>query len=687
MNMKKIFSYAFVSFVFILAVSAQVDRSQRPEPGPAPTIQLGEFESFTMENGLQVIVVENRKVPVVSFQLTLDIKPVLEGDAKGYVNFAGQLMREGTVNRSKQEIDEGVDFIGANLSTYSTGMFASSLTRHKGDLLELMSDVLLNPTFPEDELQSRIVQARSGLQTIKTDGGAIANNLATSQIYGPDHPYGEIVTEETLDNVTVDLLKDYYNTYFRPNVAYMVIVGDIDLAESREIMNKYFSQWERAEVPQQTYPTPMPPQGKRVAFAERVGASQSVVIIGHPLELTPGHPDAIKADVMNSILGGGVFSGRLMQNLREDKGYTYGARSSIVTNPVVGRFQARTEVRNSVTDSTVVEILYEMNRLIQEPVDENILQLVKNYMNGSFARSLENPRTIANFALNIKRYNLPEDYYATYLEKLSAVTVEEVQQMAAKYLKPENVIIAVSGNKDEVPETLTAFAATGEVEMFDAFGRPLDPDALRPANVTLEEVINDYFEAVGGKENFKSMNDITQVMKTTMMGMELTITSYQKAPNKLRIETSMGGNVMSTQLFDGEKAIVVSPMGTQEFTQGTEFEMMKMQSILNLELNYKEHGIEKTLLGIETVEGQDAYKVEVVSPNGDKSTEYYAVDSGLKIRTETAQGFARISEYRPVGDILLPHRIEQQAGPQMLELDIVEVKVNTNLEDTRFTLN
>ena len=708
--MKKIISYLVFSIFLVLTVHAQLDRSQRPQPGPAPVVQLGEFESFTTANGIQVIVVENRQVPVVSFQLTLDIDPVLEGDAKGYVSFAGALMREGTTNRSKQEIDEAIDFIGASLSTGSTGMFASSLTRHRHVLLELMSDILLNPTFPEDELERRLSQTRSGLRNVPTDGGAILRNVSVTQVFGPDHPYGEITTEETLDNINVDLLKEYYNTYFKPNVAYMVIVGDINADEAKELMDEYFAQWERGDVPTHTYPTPTPPAGRRVAFAERIGASQSNVAVTYPLELTPGHEDAIKVSVMNSILGGGVFSGRLMQNLREDKGYTYGARSNISTDPVVGRFVAQTEVRNSVTDSTFVEILFEMDRLRNEPVTEEDLQLVKNFMNGSFARSLESPRTIANFALNIKRYNLPEDYYATYLEKLAAVNVNDVKQMAQKYLKPDNAILIAVGNKEEVVPTLERFSATGEVELFDAFGRPWAPAELAeaPADVTLETVLEKYFNAIGGKENFENIKDMTQVMKTSMMGMEITLTSYQKAPHYLRIETGMGGNVMSTQLFNGEKAVVTSPMGKQEFTEGPEFEMMKMQAIMNMEMNYKDYGIVKTLEGIESVDGKDAYKVEVVTPQGQKTYEYYDVDSGLKIRTESAQGAAKISDYREVvvreGEkpsffarifgkkgtepvvLKFPHRIEQQAGPQTLDMEIVEILIDTNLDGSKFEI-
>ncbi len=710
--MKKLISLLLFSFLIVLTTSAQLDRSQRPEPGPAPVIQLGEFDTFTLDNGMKVIVVENRQVPMVTFQLTLDIDPVLEGDAKGYVDFAGQLMREGTKNRSKQEIDEEIDFIGASLSTYSTGMYASSLTRHKDVLLDLMSDILLNPTFPEEELQRRITQTRTGLQGTKTDASAIANNVARTQAFGYEHPYGEVVREETLDNIEVEQLREYYNTYFKPDVAYMVVVGDMDVEEAKQIMDDYFAGWEAGEVPSHTYPTPTPPEGRRVAFAERRGAVQSVVNLTYPVVLTPGHEDAIKVSVMNSILGGGVFSGRLMQNLREDKGYTYGARSSLSTDAVVSRFNARTEVRNEVTDSTVTEILYEMERLIDEPVKENELELIQNFMTGQFARSLESPRTMARFALNIERYDLPEDYYATYLERLNAVTPDEVQQMAQKYLKPNNAIVVVAGNKDEVPETIEKFSATGEVEFFDAFGQPYIPAEVSaiPEGVTLETVLNDYYDAIGGKDNFESIEDMTQIMKTTLQGMEITLTYYRKSPNLLKVETAMGGNVMSTQLFDGEKAVIESPMGKFEFSEGDEeFETMKLQAILNMEMNYQDYGIEKALEGIENVDGKDAYKVEVTSPEGVKTHEYYDVETGLKVKTESPEGDAKIMDYKTVVvevegerpsffarlfgktgmeevELKFPGKIKQQADQQTLDLEVVDIKINTGLTEEEFTL-
>lgn len=685
--MKKIVISVFTLLMLAFGVSAQIDRSVRPEPGPAPVIQLGDFDTFTMDNGMKVIVVENRQVPVLSFQLTLDVDPVLEGEAKGFVDLGGALLRDGTTNRSKEEIDETIDFIGASLNTFSSGMFASSLTRHKETLLELMSDILLNPSFPESELERSLNQNISGLSTVKTDANAMVRNVRTAMLY-PNHPYGEVTTEESLNNVNVDLIKEYYQTFFKPNVAYMVIVGDIDVDEAKALMEKYFAQWEPAEVPNYEYDTPTAPEGIRVAFAERMGAVQSVVSIAYPLYLTPGHEDAIKVSVMNSILGGGVFSGRLMQNLREDKGYTYGARSNISTDRLIGSFTAGAEVRNSVTDSTVVEIFHEMDRMRNEQVDEESLQLVKNYLTGSFARSLESPRTMARFALNIERYGLPEDYYATYLEKLNAVTADDVMDMARKYLKPENAYIIVSGNKEEVPQNLTRFAVSGEVEFYDAFGRPLIEAELVEVgdDMNIDTVLENYFNAIGGRDKMEQVNDMVLTMRAQMMGQEVSMKTYRKSPDLYLMETSMGGMVVSKQLFDGEKAIVVSPMGKQEFAEGVEYEMMRSQSIMNAELHYKEHGIQKTLAGIETVQGKPCYKVEVVA-NGIKSFDYYDVGTSLKIQTDSQQGSIIFDEYREFEGLLFPTHLKQQMGPQMIDVIIEGIEINTGIEPDVFQVD
>ena len=250
---------------------------------------------------------------------------------------------------------------------------------------------------------------------------------------GKEHPYGQLQTKAHVEAITIDDCKSFYKNYFRPNISYLVIVGDITAAEVKPLVENYFGKWEKGDVPQNEYEQPSADWNTRVAFVNKPGAVQSVINVTYPIDLKPGDQDELTAKVANAILGGGVFSGRLMQNLREDKAFTYGARSSIRSRKLVGSFNASASVRNEVTDSAITEFMYELNRMSSEKVTPEELSLVKNNMNGTFALSLENAQTIARFALNTERYNLPADYHETYLEKLAAITVEDIERVAKVY--------------------------------------------------------------------------------------------------------------------------------------------------------------------------------------------------------------------------------------------------------------
>ncbi|MBT8189343.1 MAG: insulinase family protein, partial [Bacteroidia bacterium] len=235
-------------------VTAPVDtnpqawRSQSPGPGAARPINMGESHVFTLENGLTVIVVENHKIPRVSYGISLVHEQPLEGAEVGYLGFAGQMLRRGTKNRTKAQLDQEIDFIGASLNTSSFGVNGSSLTKHQDKLLNLMTDVLFNPSFPEEEFEKIRTQTLSGIQANKTDPNAIAGNVAAVVNYGTDHPYGEISTEKTTNAIKLETCKNYYDTYFKPNNAYLTIVGDISPIVAKAKAKKYFGDWEAEDV-------------------------------------------------------------------------------------------------------------------------------------------------------------------------------------------------------------------------------------------------------------------------------------------------------------------------------------------------------------------------------------------------------------------------------------------------------
>ena len=673
-------------------------RANAPEAGPARAIKMGEYNVFDLENGLKVIIVENHKLPRVSYQLSLRNLPVPEGDQVGYQGFAGSLMSRGTMTKSKADIDKAVDFIGASMNTSPNGVFGSSLTKHQDKLLEIMTDVLYNPSFPQEEFEKLKTQALSGIQTAKTDPNSMAGNIASVVNYGADHPYGEVQTEETINNIQLDNCKAYYKTYFKPNNAYLTIVGDITPEQAKETAMKYFGAWKAGDIPEHKYEMPQRPSEPRVCIANKDGAVQSVIRVTYPVDLKPGSDGVTAASVMNSILGGGIFSGRLMQNLREDKAYTYGARSSLSSDRLVGSFNASASVRNEVTDSSVHEFIYEMERIANEPVDVPDLQLAKNSMGGGFARSLESPQTIARFARNIVRYNLPQDYYETYLSRLEAVSVEDVQMAAQKYITPQNANIIVVGAKDDISEKLVKFDGDGEIEYFDAYGNKLDMNAAAiPAGVTAETVISDYLNAIGGMDKIKAVSTLEMHYGMNVMGQAVNIDMFLKAPNMMAMKVGNDAMVMQESKFNGTKALVGGMGQKQVVTEGPIFEDTKSQATMFSQLEYLGDDYTIELKSIEDVDGVACYKLSVTSPDGSTKTEFYDVKSNLLIREvqvrEAGPGNSvtitqDFKDYKEVeGGITFPHKmVTSGAMPVPMEMNATSITVNGEIDDALFII-
>lgn len=670
------------------AQKQELDRSIRPLPGPAPIINIGKYESFTLDNGLKVFVVENNKIPRVSYSLTIDYVPVVEGDLAGLADFTGQLLRTGTTSRTKDQLDEEIDFIGASLYTNSNGLYASGLKKHNDKLLQLMSDIILNPSFNAEELEKIRTRNLSALEAEKTEPSAISQRIGKMLVYGNNHPYGESMNESSVKKISPEQCKGFYSTFFKPQISYMAIVGNISLAEAKAAMEKYFGGWQKGEVNFNPIPTPVQPSSNVVAIVDRPEAVQTTLSVGYPVDLKPGTVDAIKASVTNTILGGGTF--RLFNNLREEHAYTYGAYSRLTADRYAGIFNASTEIRNSVTDSALNEILFEMKRMHEEAIPQDELSLVKNYISGNFALSLENPQTIANFAINTAKYNLPSDYYANYLKNLSAVSAEDVKAMAEKYILPERSYILAVGKASEIAPKLLPFASNKSIRYFDVEGKEYDPakklkDA--PAGMTAEDVNKAYVAAIGGEKALLKVKDITINATTNMQGMTIGMDIFRKAPAKYMMKVSAGNTVFQQMAFNGVDELVVSAMGgAPQKMEGEELEAMKIEAQFNPELRYKELGISLKLEGIETIGDVEAYKVVLTQPSGKQSTRYFDTKTNLLIKEISQQGTIEYSDYKEVEKVKFPFKIKQYMGPQLIELNVLAVKVNDKLSDDLFIL-
>lgn len=686
--MKKL-SLIILTMVATVSVFAQVDRSKKPKAGPAPEITLGKTESFTLPNGLKVFVVENHKLPVISASIQFDIYPELEGGMAGYSTFLSELLTAGTKSRSKDELNKEIDFIGANLNATSRGMFGQSLKKHQNKLLELMSDIALNADFKQDELDKVKKRTLSGLQAAKNEPDAMLNNVTSVINYGKNHPYGEVPNEQTVESVTLEKCKSYYETYYRPNVAYMAVVGDVTVKEVKPLIEKYFGSWQKKTVPVAKYPNPAMTTATNVALSPRDEAVQSVINVTYPINLEPGHPDVIKAKVANAVLGGGSM-GRLFLNLRETHAWTYGSYSSISQDELVGNFTAYAKCRNEVTDSSVAEILKEMTRMRDEKITEQALQDQITYMSGGFAIGLERPQTVAQYAINIERFNMPKDYYTNYLKNLSAVTVQDVQDVSRKYIKPEQANIVVVGSKSDVYESLKRFDADGKIDLYDNYGEIIAPAKVIavPAGLTADEVLKNYVKAIGGEKVIKSIKDIKTVSKgkVSVSGQEIpiTMTEMKKAPLNYAQKIEGMGMVLNKQVFDGTNGYVEANGQKMDFTP-EQVASVKAGADIYAYLTPEKYGTERKLVGIEKVNGKDAYKIEATTA-GEKAMQFFDVATGYLVKESSAKsGTVEYSNYKDVGNgYFVAHTLSSVAQGMNVSLEVEEVSINKGIDDSNF---
>ncbi len=676
----------------LASVSAQTNRTKAPLPAVAPKIQIGEYKKFELANGLKVFVVENHRIPRVSFSISLIFNPEVEGVNSGVGSITSELIGTGTKKRTKDQINEEVDFMAASLSANAEGIYASSLKKHTEKLLDVLSDVTMNSVFKNEELEKIRTQTLSGLAASADDPNSISDNVSAALIYGKNHPYGEFATEASIKNINLEMCAQYYQKYFKPNIAYLAVVGDIKPAEAKKLIEKYFGKWEKGIVSSPTYSKPLASVATKVAIVDRPQSVQSVINVCYPVDINIGSPDYINTRVTNTILGGGIF--RLFLNLREKHAFTYGAYSNFSYNPIIGGFEASTSVRNAVTDSAVGEILYEMKRLRDEPVGDSELSMVKNYLMGNFALSLERPQTIASFAINTERYKLPSDFYSTYLKRIEAVTPADVQETAKKYILPDKSKIIVVGKASEVAEKLKKFNTEGKIDYYDVDANIYDPaikSKLIPEGVTAKTVLSRYIRAIGGTATINGVKDLSIKGKLSVQGMNLNLNIVYKIPGKYLKEVIMNGQTIQKYVINGNTGKVSGMEGVRD-VQGAELDKMKLDAELVPELKYELLGYKTELKEISKVNDKDAFLLEVTSPTGSTTSDYYSAETGLKIKSvsqmDSPMGkisqVTEILEYTEVGELKYPKKIKQTIGAQVVEISVDDILVNTDVNDELF---
>lgn len=687
--MKKTFSILLCLLTF--TVFAQIDRSQQPQPGPAPVIQLGEPERFTLNNGLTVLIVENNKLPRAAVSLSLDNSPIAEGELAGVSAMTAALLGKGSATIDKDSFNEEVDFMGATINFGSQSASASSLSRYFGRVLELMADAALHPNFTQEEFDKEkdilLDGIKSGEKSVTTAARRVENLLA----YGKDHPYGEYVSKESVERVKLADVDAFYKRYFLPNNAYLVIVGDVDAGDLKKQVKKLFGKWKKKNLSTDPIPDVTNVSTTQIDFVNMPNAVQTEVTVQNTVSLRKKDADYFPLLIANGILGGGGEA-RLFLNLREDKGYTYGSYSSMGNNKyTASRFRASASVRNAVVDSAVVELLYEIDRMKKEVVSDEELNRAKAKYVGSFVRAVEQPSTVAAYALEIETEGLPDDFYTTYLESVNNVTKEDIQRVAQKYFLVDQARIVVTGKASEVLDNLEKVQFNESdisVSYYDKYGNVIDRPASfeLPDGVSAQSILADYIDAIGGQDAINAIRSLEVSYNANFMGNELEAISINTAEEQKQI-VKMGGNVLAT--------VIVNASGAKVEQMGNSMDLppemaADMQAIIGIipELKMMENE-SITVSGVEEIDGQSAYALEMKGQSTTTTT-YYAVESGLKLKQTTVTEMmgqtqtqdSNYNDYKRFGSLLIPSSTSVPLGPQSVDATLGYVKINGEAVDT-----
>ena len=675
------------------SLNAQLDRSIMPESGPAPEIFFGKPQTFKLDNGLTVMVVENTKLPRASASLSFDNPLIFEGDIAGVSSILAEMVGNGTQSISKEDFIEEIDYMGASLNVTGSGAFAGSLKRYFPRVLELMASAVLEPLFTQEEFDRQKNLIKESLKTGEKDVGTAADRVESFITYGSQHPNGEFITQESLDKASLQDAIDFYNNYSSPSNAYLVIIGDVNYDEIKSKVTDLFGSWNSKEVSSSSFPSPNNPDETEIIFVDMPNGVQSVVSVINTVEFNKKNSDYFAALVANRILGGGG-AGRLFNNLREDKGWTYGSYSGISESyKTKGLVIAQAQVRNEVTDSAAVELLMELDKMKNTYVSDEELNSAKAKYTGNFVLSLENPSTIAGFARNIITQDLPEDYYNSFLENINSVTKEDVQNAAKNYFLTDNTRVFITGKGSEILESIENIEYNGnklKVRYFDKYANEIErPSYTVDSNISAEDVINDYIKAIGGKDALSEVTSIEIKATSNIQGTVLEMYSIKNNQNQSLMEMSAMGMTIAKTVFNKYQGYNEVNGQRIPLTE-VELEQAIINSALFSELNFDFSLVQ--LVGTSDVEGEKAYEIKVT----DNKSVFYSVDTGLKLKEVESQevegnlivGETYFKEYEEVEGILLPKEINQVSAsipiPGGITFKATSIKLNVETNESDF---
>lgn len=451
---------ALATIAPLAPLTAQVDRSTPPKLGPAPELKLPPVVTRTLPNGLRLMVVERHKLPIADFVLVVPTGATANpANQAGVAGLAADMLTEGTTTRTALQIADQIGFLGIALGAESgwdaTTVSLTTPTAQLDSALALFADVSLHPTFPATEWKRIKEERLTSLLQLKDRGPSIANRVFPAVLYGQNNPYGRPAsgTEASVGAMTDADVRAFYTAHFLPNQATLIAVGDVTAADLERRIGALFGGWAKGNETTVTVPTPQAAAPTTIYLVDKPGAAQSSFRIGS-VGVARSTPDYFPLQVMNTALGGS-FTSRLNQELREVKGYTYGAFSGFEMRRAAGPFTAQAEVVSAKSDSALIDFMSEL-RQIRDTIPTTELTKTKRYIELELPSAFETTGDIANRLTAVALYGLPLDYFNHYVANIEAVTQGDVQRVAQKYIDPSHMAIVIVGDRKSIEAPIKA---------------------------------------------------------------------------------------------------------------------------------------------------------------------------------------------------------------------------------------
>jgi len=665
-----------------------IDFTKKPEPLEAKSFVFPDFKESKLNNGIKVFIVKDDEEPTVSIRLLIPGGSTMDGEKTGLADFTTDMLTKGAGKRNSLQIAQALDGVGADVAANTTNDYISvnlsCLKKHLKLTLDIFADVILNPTFPQDEFDKLIPQKLQGLKQQKSSPGAIAGNMARMVIYGDMHPYGKFQTEESVKSIKLDDIKAYYRAVFKPNEASIIVVGDVVEDEIIKQLNSALDTWKPGQKGSITMPNPQPmPIG--VYFVNRPGSVQSTVLV--TTSAVPYSDENYELISLGSSIMGGGFGSRLFRNLREKYSYTYSPNTTLTGLKYANRFSCNSDVRNSVTDSAITVVLDLLKDLSENPSPPDEINRIKRYRVGQYLMSFENSSFLASLIQNADFMGTPLEKLKTYHERYLSYSPFQVQRVADKFMNPMFAHIIVVGNPD-VKSKLEKF---GKVFEYDLDLKPLTGEKGKFEKLSMEpqDLTRKYMQAIGGKDAVGRITTMLinskAVITTQGQNIDGIIIQKFKYPNKMNQVVDMK-MVQQSTWCDG-KDLWIKDMSGINKKDGEELEKGIFDATLFNIAKIVDMGYKCNVLG---KQGSDIV-MKTVSPKGIDRTLYFdgssflltKVESNIKTQNGPMPVTELYSDYIDVGGIKLPKTITS-TNPYFTSKVDNEYKLNQPFDDKEF---